>query len=86
VEILPPKFYDIFVRIHSKRKGKNEDELEPNVQLFFCRDSVRDLACRVHPKIDTMAEAEKVFVKMADKTAAKLELNQDQKSFWRSLS
>lgn len=33
--------------------------------------------CR--PKIDTMAEAEKVFVKMADKTAAKLELNQDQK-------
>jgi hypothetical protein len=26
-----------------------------------------------------MAEAEKVFVKMADKTAAKLELNQDQK-------
>lgn len=32
-----------------------------------------------HPKIDTMAEAEKVFVKMADKTASKLELNQDQK-------
>src|SRR5512139_805883 len=32
-----------------------------------------------HPKIDTMAEAEKGFVKMADKTAAKLELNQDQK-------
>ena len=32
-----------------------------------------------HPKIDTMAEAEKVFVRMADKTAAKLELNQDQK-------
>jgi hypothetical protein len=32
-----------------------------------------------HPKIDTMAEAEKVFVKMADKTAAKLELNADQK-------
>jgi len=32
-----------------------------------------------HPRIDSMAEAEKVFVKMADKTAAKLELNQDQK-------
>jgi hypothetical protein len=32
-----------------------------------------------HPKIDTMAAAEKVFVKMADKTAAKLELNGDQK-------
>ena len=32
-----------------------------------------------HPKIDTMAEAEKVFVKMVDKTAAKLELDQDQK-------
>jgi len=32
-----------------------------------------------HPKIDTMAEAEKIFVKNIDKTAAKLELNQDQK-------
>jgi hypothetical protein len=32
-----------------------------------------------HPKIDTMAEAGKVFVKMADKTAAKLDLNPDQK-------
>lgn len=32
-----------------------------------------------HPKIDTMAEAEKVFVKMVDKTAGKLELNQDQR-------
>jgi hypothetical protein len=32
-----------------------------------------------HPKIDTMAEAEKIFVKMVDKTAGKLELNQDQK-------
>lgn len=32
-----------------------------------------------HPKIDTMAEVEKVFVKMVDKTAAKLDLNQDQK-------
>jgi len=32
-----------------------------------------------HPKINIMAEAEKVFVKMTDKTAAKLELNEDQK-------
>ncbi len=37
------------------------------------------LVAGCHPKIDTMAEAEKVFVKMADKTGAKLELNQDQK-------
>jgi len=37
------------------------------------------LVAGCHPKIDTMAEAEKVFIKMADKTAAKLELNQDQK-------
>jgi len=37
------------------------------------------LVAGCHPKIDTMAEAEKGFVKMADKTAAKLELNQDQK-------
>jgi len=32
-----------------------------------------------HPKIDTMAEAEKVFVKMVGKTAGKLELNQEQR-------
>ena len=32
-----------------------------------------------HPKIDTMAQAEKIFVKMIDKTATKLELDQDQK-------
>jgi hypothetical protein len=37
------------------------------------------LVAGCHPKIDTMAEAEKGFVKMADKTAAKLELNPDQK-------
>jgi len=37
------------------------------------------LVAGCHPKIDTMAEAEKVFIKMVDKTAAKLELNQDQK-------
>ncbi len=32
-----------------------------------------------HPKIDTMAQAEKIFVKKIDKTADKLELNDDQK-------
>jgi len=32
-----------------------------------------------HPKIDTMAQAEKIFVKMIDKTATELELDQDQK-------
>jgi len=37
------------------------------------------LVAGCHPKIDTMAEAEKVFVKMADKTAAKLDLSGDQK-------
>jgi len=37
------------------------------------------LVAGCHPKIDTMAEAEKIFIKMADKTAAKLELNQEQK-------
>jgi hypothetical protein len=37
------------------------------------------LVAGCHPKIDTMAQAEKVFVKMADKTAARLELDQDQK-------
>jgi len=50
VEILPPKFYDIFVRTHSKRKGKNEDELEPDVQVFFCGDSVGILLAGCHPK------------------------------------
>jgi len=32
-----------------------------------------------HPKIDTMAQAEKIFIKKIDKTATKLELNDDQK-------
>ena len=34
------------------------------------------IGCR--PKMDTMSRAEKVFVKMVDKTAAKLDLNEDQ--------
>jgi hypothetical protein len=32
-----------------------------------------------HPKIDTMSKAEKIFIKMVDKTAAKLNLNDEQK-------
>jgi len=32
------------------------------------------------PRIDTMAKAEKIFIKKVDKTAKKLELNQDQKA------
>ena len=32
-----------------------------------------------HPKIDTMSQAEKIFVKMVDKTAAKMDLNENQK-------
>ena len=35
------------------------------------------IGCR--PRVDTMAEAEKVFIRMVDKTAAKLDLNGDQK-------
>jgi len=48
-------------------------------RCFFVLILFGILLAGCHPKIDTMAEAEKVFVKMADKTAAKLELNQDQK-------
>ena len=32
------------------------------------------------PKIDTMAHTEKMFIRMADKTAGKLDLNADQKA------
>jgi uncharacterized membrane-anchored protein YjiN (DUF445 family) len=32
------------------------------------------------PRIDTMAKAEKIFIKNVDKTAKKLELNEDQKT------
>jgi DNA anti-recombination protein RmuC len=32
-----------------------------------------------HPKMDTMSKAEKIFIKMVDKTAAKLNLNDEQK-------
>lgn len=35
------------------------------------------IGCR--PKIDTMAKAEKIFIKMVDKTAKQLDLNEDQK-------
>ena len=38
-----------------------------------------------HPKIDILAEAEKGFIKNVDKTAAKLELNQDQKILLENL-
>jgi hypothetical protein len=31
------------------------------------------------PRIDTMAKAEKIFIKKVDKTAQKLDLNEDQK-------
>jgi uncharacterized membrane-anchored protein YjiN (DUF445 family) len=31
------------------------------------------------PRIDTMSKAEKIFIKKIDKTAGKLELNEDQK-------
>ncbi len=31
------------------------------------------------PRIDTMAKAEKIFIKKVDKTAGKLDLNEDQK-------
>jgi len=32
-----------------------------------------------HPKMDTMSQAEKIFIKMVDKTAGKLNLNDQQK-------
>ncbi len=32
------------------------------------------------PRIDTMSEAEKIFIKKVDKTAGKLDLNEDQKA------
>ena len=34
------------------------------------------IGCR--PKVDTTSQAEKVFIKMVDKTAKKLDLNEDQ--------
>jgi len=37
------------------------------------------------PRIDTMAKAEKIFIKKVDKTAKKLDLNEDQKTKLESL-
>ena len=37
------------------------------------------------PRIDTMSKAEKIFIKKVDKTAGKLELNEDQKMKLESL-
>jgi len=36
------------------------------------------LGCK--PRIDTMSKAEKIFIKKVDKTAKKLDLNEDQKT------
>ncbi|OGP73899.1 MAG: hypothetical protein A2V86_03505 [Deltaproteobacteria bacterium RBG_16_49_23] len=36
------------------------------------------LGCK--PRMDTMAKAEKIFIKMVDKTAVKLNLNEEQKA------
>jgi len=38
-----------------------------------------------HPKMDVMAKAERVFVKMVDKGAAKLNLNEEQKAQFEQL-
>jgi len=53
--------------------------LNRTFRCFFVVILFGVLLAGCHPKIDTMAEAEKIFIKMADKTAAKLELNQEQK-------
>lgn len=37
------------------------------------------LAVGCKPRIDTMAHAEKMFIKIMDKSAGKLDLNEDQK-------
>jgi len=37
------------------------------------------------PRIDTMSKAEKIFIKKVDKTAGKLDLNEDQKMKLESL-
>ena len=36
------------------------------------------IGCR--PRVDTMAKAEKIFIKMVDKTAGKLDLNKEQEN------
>ena len=55
-------------------------KLDRNLAYFFVVIllGVSFVGCR--PRIDTMAKAEKVFIKMVDKTAAKLDLNEDQKT------
>ena len=37
------------------------------------------MSCGCKPRIDTMSKAEKIFIKKIDKTAGKLDLNEDQK-------
>ena len=69
----------LVVHIPIKRKGKNKMNWNRTLTYLFVVVCFGILLAGCHPKIDTMAQAEKGFVKMVDKTAAKLQLNQDQK-------
>jgi len=63
-----------------KKKGEKTMKLNRNLAYFLVVIllGVSFVGCR--PRIDTMAKAEKVFIKMVDKTAGKLDLNEDQKT------
>jgi hypothetical protein len=68
--------------VFEDRGHREEDEKMKWNRLFICFLMVilfatSSVGC--HPKIDTMSKAEKVFIKMVDRTASKLDLKEDQK-------
>lgn len=56
--------------------------MKPNRYMIYLISAIflGGLVVGCKPRIDTMAKAEKIFIKKVDKTAKKLELNEDQKT------
>jgi len=56
--------------------------MKPNRYMIYLISAIflGGLVVGCKPRIDTMAKAEKIFIKKVDKTARKLDLNEDQKT------
>jgi len=73
--------YCMYMTASVQRKRKEEGEMKINGYLSYAAimalSAVLLIGCS--PKADTTSPEERVFIKMVDKTAAKLDLDEDQK-------
>ncbi len=75
--------YILFVHMSSRESnGEEEAEMKFSRHLFYAAMVflLGALVIGCGPRMEPMSKAEKVFVKMVDKTAAKLDLNEGQKA------